>query len=203
MRSTGRFQVALCWAWCAGALLPAGAAFAAEPSPQAWGEASDGLQMRIEPESSRTAVPTFRVAFRNSGDRDLVVKLGITLANGAKQYPNAVVLMLTDAQGKSRQLDPIEPAFVAGRLDPFILLLPVGATFSVPINLAKYWAATSREWEYKLTAGTYTLEAHFTGASVSGPEANLDVQGISLMPFWKGTIASNRLRFEVRTQPTG
>ena len=201
MGFSGRFQAALGWAWCAGVLL-GGAACAAEPSSQAWGEASDGLQMRIEPESSRAAVPTFRVAFRNSGDRDLVVKLGITLANGAKQYPNAVVLMLTDAQGKSRQLDSINPAFIAGRVDPFILLLPAGATFSVPIDLARYWAAASRQFEYKVTAGTYTLEAHFTGKSVSGQEANLDVQGISLMPFWKGTIASNRLRFEVRT-PTG
>jgi hypothetical protein len=68
------------------------------------------------------------------------------------------------------------------------------------VDLDKYWAAESKEFDYKLKPGTYSLEAQFTGKSVSQQEANLDVKGIALMPYWTGTVASNQLRFEVSSQ---
>ena len=85
-------------------------------------------------------------------------------------------------------------------MDPFVLPIPIGATFSIPVDLDKYWAAESKEFDYILKPGTYSLEAQFTGRSVSQQEANLDVKGIALMPYWKGTATSNRLQFEVPRQ---
>ena len=184
-------------------LVLGGLSAALQPSADTWGDAVSGLQMTIyldRPEGVPSKAPKFRVELRNAAQKDLVVNLGMMLANGKMQYPNAVILILTDAQGKSRRLDLREPWAIAGRVDPFVLPIPIGATFSIPVDLDKHWAAESKEFDYKLKPGTYSLEAQFTGRSVSQQEANLDVKGIALMPYWKGTVASNPLRFEVSSQ---
>jgi hypothetical protein len=137
------------------------------------------------------------VELRNVGQNDLVTNLGTMLANGKRQYPSAVALVLTDAQGKSRRLDLRGPWYVAGRVDPFVVPIPVGATFSIPVDLDKYWAAESKEFDYKLKPGSYSLEAQFNGRSVSQQDPNLDMEGIALMPYWTGTVTSNQIRFEV------
>lgn len=156
------------------------------------------ISVRIDATAeNQSKVPKFRVELRNVGDHDLIFNLGITLANGSKQYPNAIVLTSTDSQGKARQFDLKEPAYIAGRMDLLIVPLPVASTFPLPVNLGNYWAATSKEFEYKLERGTYLVEAQFNGRAVSQQRANLDVKGIALMPFWTGSVASNRLQFKV------
>jgi hypothetical protein len=165
-----------------------------KPTPLAWGEVVNGLQMRISrdgTDSPRMKVPKFRVELRNAGDHDLILNLGSMLANGKKQYPNNIFLTLTDAQGTSRRLDLIGPGIIAGRLDPFVLPIPVDATFSIPVELDKYFAATSKERDYKLTPGTYSLKAEFIGKDVAH---DLD---LLLASYWNGTVTSNQLRFEV------
>lgn len=149
------------------------------------------------PADSQSKAPKFRVELRNVADHDLILNLGIMLANGHKQYPNAIVLTITDSQGKTRQFDLRGPAAIAGRMDPLVVPLPLGSTFSVPVDLDKYWAAASKEFDYKLERGTYFLLAQFAGRAVSQQEANLDVKGIALMPYWTGSVTSNRLQFEV------
>jgi hypothetical protein len=148
-------------------------------------------------EGAQSKAPKFRVELRNAGENDLILNLGMMLANGKKQYPNAVGLTLTDAQGKSRRFVLREPAYVAGRLDPLVLPIPAGAAFSIPVDFDKYWAAASKEFDYKPKPGNYSLEAQFTGKGVSQQEANLDVKGIALMPYWTGKVTSNHLQFEV------
>ena len=68
------------------------------------------------------------------------------------------------------------------------------------MELDKYWAAASKEFDYKLKPGSYSLEAQFTGKGVSQQEANLDVKGIALVSYGKGTVTSNRLPFEAPSQ---
>ena len=180
-----------------------GLSAALKPSAETWGEAVNGLRMTIyldRAEGVPSKIPKFRVELHNAAQKDLVLNLGMMLANGKMQYANAVVLVLTDAQGKSRRLDLREPGAIAGRVDPFVLPIPIGATFSITVDLDKYWAAESKEFDYKLKLGTYWLEAQFTGRSVSQQEANLDVKGIALMPYWTSTVASNQLRFEISSQ---
>jgi hypothetical protein len=65
------------------------------------------------------------------------------------------------------------------------------------VDLGKYWAAPSKEFEYKFQRGTYSIQARYTGKAVSQQEANLDVKGIALMPYWTGTVTSNQLPFDV------
>jgi hypothetical protein len=169
--------------------------------PQASSQPSRELEVTMHLDATghiQSDLPKFRMELQNVGKRDLVLKLGITLSNGSKQYPDALVLMIIDPQGKARQFDLIGPAGVAGRLDPLILPLPVGSTFSLPVDLGKYWAAQSKEFEYKFQRGTYSIQTRFTGKAVTQQEANLDVKGIALMPYWTGTVTSNQLPFEVR-----
>ena len=170
---------------------------ASKASAQTWGDVVSGLQMRInldQADSVQGKIPKFRVELRNAGETDLTLNLGFMLGGGRKQYPTAVFLNLTDAQGKSRRLDLIGPSGVAGRVDTFVLSLPVGATFSMPVDLDKYFAAASKEYDYKPTSGTYSLEAQFIGTGVPH-----DVD-LLLGHYWEGTVKSNRLRFEVPNQ---
>ena len=172
-----------------------------DQGPQASNQPSRELEMRVHLDGttqSQSRAPKFRVELQNVGDHDLILNLGFTLANGRKQYPDAIVLTLIDAHRKARQFDLIGPAAVAGRVDPLIVPLPTGSTFSIPIDLEKYWAAASKEFEYKFQRGTYSLEARFSGKAVSPQEANLDVKGIALMPYWTGTVTSNQVQFEVQ-----
>jgi hypothetical protein len=71
-----------------------------------------------------------RVELRNPGNQDLVLNLGIELANGANQYPDAVSYTLTTPDGRVLHLESMEPGSIAGRVDPFIVPLPAGAMFS-------------------------------------------------------------------------
>jgi hypothetical protein len=168
-------------------------------SPMAWpahstrDEPIHDLQLSIVRDSVQippAGRPKFRVELRNAGKNGLILNLGIALANGRKQYPKAIVLILTDSEGKARVLDLREPAVVGGRLDPMILQLPIGATFSLPVDLADYWSAATQEFDYKLRGG-YSIEAKFTGKKVSASQDRL------LAPYWVGEITSNRLTFEV------
>jgi hypothetical protein len=161
------------------------------------------LKMNVRLDSNEVGepkVPKFRVELQNAGEDDLILNLGLTLANGRKQYPKDIILIITDSQGKARRFDLRGPAYVAGRMDPLIVPLPVGSTFSIAVDLDKYWAAASKEFEYKLKPGTYFLEAQLSGRGLTQQEANLDVKGLALMPYWTGSITSNRLRFEVSGQ---
>jgi len=156
-------------------------------------QAVDSLRLTI----ARDAVPplagkppNFKVELRNTGKDDLILNLGVMLANGRKQYPRAISLLVTDSEGKYRVFDLREPGIVAGRLDPMILPLPIRATFTLHVDLANYWSAATREFDYKFK-GSYSIEAKLTGEKVSREMDTL------LAPYWVGQVISNRLAFEV------
>ncbi len=189
--------------WAANLLLLGVLSAAPNPSAQTSGAPAGGLQITVyldDAQGGRSGPPKFRVEFRNAGENDLILNLGVALANGRKQYPNAVFLILTDAQGRSRRLDLREPGLIAGRVDPLIVPLPVGSTFSLPVDLDKYWPWASREFDYKLRPGNYSLAAQYIGRAVDSRETNLDVKGMALMPYWEGTATSNQLAFAVPRQ---
>jgi len=50
------------------------------------------------------------------------------LANGKKQYPEAIILVITDSRGTFHEMGFAgDPWAIAGRVDPFVLPLPAGA----------------------------------------------------------------------------
>lgn len=119
-----------------------------------------------------------------------MLNLGMELANGKKQYVNAVEYTLTTPDGRVLHLLPKEPAIIAGRVDPLILPLPAGATHSFLVDLDEYSAPNDI-----ISPGSYTLLAGYTGRAVS--LVNLDCRGIVMMPFWVGTVTATPVVFTV------
>jgi hypothetical protein len=143
----------------------------------------------------------FRVELHNPGSHDLVLNLGTTLANGTKQRPNAIEFTLTTSDGRNLHLVPIDDlSMIGGRVDPLIVPLPSKATFSFLINLEKYLSPQEKDWKLHLSPGRYTLQAEYIGRAVLMTEANLDVKGIALMPYWVGKVSSNPVVFTLTAE---
>jgi len=132
------------------------------------------------------------VALQNTSNADFVVNLGSMLANGKVMWPQAVRLVLTDATGHTRELHFFDRRYpvIAGRIDDFIVALRAGATYSFPVSLDQYLSPAM-----KLGPGRYRIAARFEGHGAMS--LNLDTPGIGLMNFWKGTVQSDTLEFEV------
>jgi hypothetical protein len=139
----------------------------------------------------------FRLEMRNPGNQDLVLNLGIELANGAKQYPDAVSYTLTTPDGRALHLESMEPGFIAGRVDPMIVPLPAGAMFSFLVDLNEYAAPKEKIWQLAFPPGRYSLQVEYTGRAVPESQANLDVRGIALMDYWVGTATAAPLVFTI------
>lgn len=163
--------------------------------PHTWGQSVDGLRIGIA--GART-VPSsgaeFNIALQNTGPRDFVVNLGIMLANGKVMFPWAVRLALTDPTGNSRELEIPIPR-VAGRVDDFTVALRVGATYAFAVSLDEYWSEATKEFRLKLTPGRYRISAWFDGNGAM--VGNVDMKGVAFLNFWKGTVRSGVLEFEV------
>src|ERR1051326_5385815 len=71
-----------------------------------WGATVEGLQMLISTADSRkTDAPELQIIFRNVGEKDITLNLGMMLANGKVQLPNRIGFDLTDASGKTRKFN--------------------------------------------------------------------------------------------------
>ncbi len=132
---------------------------------------------------------------RNIGAKDAVLNLGTMEANGMRQYPTAITLLLKDAHGVEHHARLAEPVgLIGGRIDALIVPLPSGASFMLPLDVfrSRPWYASGQVEDFKPDpTKQYTLQAQFTGRGVSQAEANLDLKGVALMPFWTGAVVSN------------
>jgi hypothetical protein len=104
------------------------------------------------------------------------------LANGKKQVPTAVSLVLTGADGKRHVFRRSMPG-VAGRVDPFIVPLPAGSRYSL-------LSPDLGDWFDQLGPGRYRVGAEFVGEAFN-KDGNADMAGHSLMTYWTGTLQSD------------
>jgi hypothetical protein len=144
-------------------------------------------------EGGHAETQRFRVSLRNNSKDDLCLNIGFLLANGKRQFPQAIVLSVSDAAGKTFQLFPLQPGVIAGRVDPYILPLPAGGLFSFPVDLKDYLVDLSSTNNH-LKPGTYSLEARFTSQGAKDERVSRDAR---LMPLWAGTVKSNSLQFVI------
>jgi hypothetical protein len=143
--------------------------------------------------SGNVDVPKFQVAVRNLGARDVVLNLGIMLANGKVQLPDRIRLNLTDAEGRTRELRFIDPA-IAGRVDDYVVPLRVGSTYTVTFGLDQFWPPDAKDFQLRSPSGKYQIVAQFEGGGAKA--SNLDMPGMKLMNFWMGKLQSNALAVE-------
>ena len=190
MKTRYVFNVGVLVFCVANLMVPAIFAQAARRPPESDGAVVNGLHISLLPvrgTDESEEHPAFRVELHNAGDDDLILNLGMMLANGRRQYPDAITLLLTYPSGKEHRLVLLGPALVAGRMDPLVVPLPVDASFSIPVDLRKF--APFGQDQPKLEPGTYVLQAQFQGKAAI--DSNLDMKGIALMPYWNGTVVSN------------
>jgi RNA polymerase sigma factor (sigma-70 family) len=156
-----------------------------------WGKPADGLRIGIaavERSPADHGKVRLSIALENVGQKDLMLNLGIMLANGARQYPLAVRLIVTDSADTRRifHLHMPEPG-VAGRVDPFIVPLPVGCRYTLSCLLENF--IEEGGWAFPLrNAGNYQISAEFMGKGVE--RTNTDTGGLALMHYWTGTVTS-------------
>ena len=152
------------------------------------GRAVNGLQMCLGLSGS-----DLELAFRNAGDRDLVLNLGIMLGNGKVQSPSRVAMKFTDAQGKTRvfQFSDKRYSNIGGRVDDYVVPLRIGSTYTFELTLDQFWCLDTTEFSIPLLSGDNLLTAQFEGSGAR--EVTSDMPGIKLMNFWVGTVESNTL----------
>jgi hypothetical protein len=130
---------------------------------------------------------------RNDASTAAVIDAGVMLANGASQYVSAITMSLRDSAGVESEGSSLDPAGVAGRLDPLILCLPPGASTRLPLRLARYlFHRVGSASAVNLVGGErYTVRARLTARRPPASELNLDVKGLATLSYWTGTATSN------------
>ena len=140
------------------------------------------------------------VTFENVSDKDTILNLGIMLANGRVQMPDAVHLVLTDPGGQSRELHFSDKRYpgIVGRVDDYIVPLRAGSAYTLKLSLKDYWCPKYKEFSLELKRGKYSIRAEFTGAGAQ--QLNGDTEGLKFMPFWTGKLKSDVAQFQIGNQ---
>lgn len=169
------------------------------PSARAWGTPIAGLQLGVSASARGRTDGAFsvEVSFRNAGGNDVVLNLGHMLANGRVMFPDAVRVMLTGPSEAACELTYFDRRYpgIRGRVDDFVVALPAGAGYTLRITSDRLWCAAAREPRTILGPGDYRVVARFEGKGAVW--TNLDMKGVALLAFWKGTIESGQAAFEI------
>ena len=155
-----------------------------------WGSPVAGLQMSLSViHSSKTTNPEFQFSLRNVGPADMTLNLGSMLANGKVQLPDKLQLNFMEGNAIVRRCKffDTEHAFVAGRVDDFVVPLRVGSSYTLRIAMGQFSCKGTQP--PTTTRGANQLIAQFDGDGANA--VNLDMQGIKLLNFWRGTVVSN------------
>ena len=162
----------------------------AEPSPS-WGQIKDGLRIGvlILSEAQNKSSSKIVICLENVSTNSLVLNIGTMLANGKIQLPTAIKLQVTDSQGGVHDLKYISSGAI-GRVDPFVVPLSAGSMYWLRCASDDFAELSSSKSLGHLQPGEYHLTVIFTGRSVEKQTANADLVGLSLMPYWTGTLSS-------------
>lgn len=169
---------------------------AAQPVPD---NVANGLKISIRPSKTAYAAGekiTLSVELCNVGSTDLVLNLGMILGGGRKQYPTAVELVLIDSSGEKAELLPRGPSGVAGSMDDFIVPLPVGAAYTLNVNLSDYWNPKAKIFRIEPAAGEHAIAAKYVGKSAEYTARNTGGR-VNLGPVWTGEVMSAAVSFSV------
>ena len=197
----------------AGAFVLAGPSIAQDLRGAASSTGIEGLQLTVRLDQSQGTDPShpkFQVQLRNDGENNLILNIGTFAGDGQEQYASAISLILLTSGGKPQFLSFLRPLQdTGGRLQPLLLPLPSGASFSIPVDLANYRAAGSNNRFYGLKAGTYLIAARFIGSNAVAPPGNFPLAPSRLLPVTEQPFdsvghavgsTSAFLRFEVPTR---
>jgi len=118
-------------------VLGVAAACEAEASPWSWGAAEKELRMGVAADQNAQGAHSSEILIRleNIGGKDANINLGIILGNGQVYYSNALYLLITNSSGETHKLIYFPPATIIGRMDPFVVPIPVGYSYELRCSL--------------------------------------------------------------------
>jgi hypothetical protein len=157
------------------------------------------LELSVTPITNEPGgVIAFRVALENTGDRDVVVNLGMMLANGRVQLPDAIRLVLTDSAGNSKELHHSDRKYagIGGRVDDYAVPLRVGSSYSIKLRLDNYWCPATKEFQFDHLAGKYHVRAELIGRG--SQNINRGTEDLRLLNFWRGELRSEDVELVIR-----
>lgn len=165
---------------CAGFTIPAAAQTTPDP-------------LRLSLECQQTAELMFRFTIQNVSPAPTAAVIGIIVGNDQKYWLNSLSLTVKRAGLPDTELKYVDPsvATIAGRVDPWLIALPAGASYSVVVP-ARYFLFGPKLLEKSLSTPA-ELQLRLTTQEVGEP--NPDLIGLRFIRVWIGTLVSDRLQF--------
>ena len=147
--------------------------------------AIDPLRLTLECEQASTL--TFRLTLQNVSTEPTAAVIGTILANDKKYLPGSLAFTLKRTGVADSTFTYVDPSVsvVGGRVDPWLVPLPAGASYSVVVSIprgVRESFATPAEVHVRLTTN-----------EIGNP--NLDVQGLRFIHVSVGTLTSDRIHF--------
>jgi hypothetical protein len=157
----------------------------------------NGLRLRLEvPARKDVKKPPehFSIVIENVSSRDLNVRLGYSLNNGRSHQPDSLELIARAGAEAPRRLIYFNGmGGIGGRVDPFVVPLPAGASYTLRCPFRNFVDPKSLR-PIDVKARDYRIAAYLMGKSVTRNDVNLDTLGQTMIRCWQGTIHSNDVR---------
>lgn len=190
-------------AWIAMVAFPSPRSYAAgssagteDSSDADFGKPVNGLRIKLkfDEKVAIASDSTCEFVIQNVGESSLNLQLGVMLGNGESHHPTSLQLVVHENE-KATSLVYSQPR-IAGRMDPFVISLPQGSSYTLRCPLNSFVHAESGR-QYDFADHRYELNAALVAKPVI--DANPDMSGLKLMRFWQGTVQSNRVAAVVRS----
>jgi hypothetical protein len=138
-----------------------------------------------------------QVAFENAGPQDALLNLGFMVGNGRTMVPQAIRFVVRGATFGTCELEYADRrvTHVGGRLDDLVVGLLRSGRYTLRLPLRDFWCGARKQFPMRWPAEPLHVFARFRG----GPavSVNLDMAGMGLMHFWRGTLASGAVSLRV------
>jgi hypothetical protein len=166
------------------------------PGP-AWGASVEGLRLGVAVVEGATREQSVEITFENAGSQDALLNLGFMVGNGRTMVPHAIRLVVRGVTFGTCELEYADPrvTHVGGRLDDLVVGLPRSGRYSVRLPLRDFWCGARKQWPMPWPDEPLHVFARFRG----GPAVSvtLDMPGMRLMHFWRGTLESGAVTLRV------
>jgi hypothetical protein len=148
--------------------------------------------LKLSLECQQKPEPMFRLSIKNVSTVPAAAVIGIVLGND-KHYMLTSLSLAVRRPGIADMIleyvDPSVPA-VAGRIDPWLITLPAGASYSLVVP-ARNFLLHSKPLD-KPFAAPAELQLRLT---TEKNEPNPDLKALAIIRVWIGTLVSDRLKF--------
>ncbi|MEO5896228.1 MAG: hypothetical protein ABIS06_11045 [Vicinamibacterales bacterium] len=151
---------------------------------------SEPIRMVLSCQSTRALT----VGFENVGTEDTALVIGMTLGNGRRYMVNGLVLQLKREDGGAAEIfrySPQDyPGAIGGRVDDWIVPLPVRTSFQLKLDSSQFWSEQFQRPDSLPLKSKASLRLPVRAAS-----PGTDLLGLKFLRIWtgSGTLTSNEI----------